>query len=241
MKKYKNVLKNIIRSFGYEVTRYNRSASSSAQIVLALKKFHIDLILDVGANEGQFASQMRHEGYKGRIVSFEPLSTAYKVLLEVSNNDRCWTISPRCALGSRQMIIDINISKNSQSSSLLPMHNSHLVAAPDSIYVDRESVEMDTLDNIASIYLQKSNNPFLKIDTQGYEWEVLDGAVSLLPRIKGVLLELSLVELYEGQRLWRDLIDRMDSLGFSLWAIHEGFGNQSEGRSLQLDAVFFRQ
>ena len=241
MKNYKNFLKNIIRSFGYDLTRYKRSASRSAQIVLALEKFDIDLILDVGANEGQFASQMRHEGYKGRIVSFEPLSTAHKMLLEVSNNDTSWIVSRRCALGSRKMILDINISKNSQSSSLLPMHDSHLIAAPDSVYVDRESVEMDTLDNLASIYLQNSINPFLKIDTQGFEWEVLDGAVSLMPGIKGVLLELSLIELYEGQRLWRDLIDRMDSLGFSLWAIHEGFGNQSEGRSLQLDAVFFRQ
>ncbi len=80
----------------------------------------------------------------------------------------------------------------------------------------------------------------VKIDTQGFEWQVFDGAAETLRNAQGVICELSLVPLYEGQRLWRDIIDRLEGEGFTLWALLRGFTDSRNGRSMQVDAVFLR-
>ena len=77
------------------------------------------------------------------------------------------------------------------------------------------------------------------IDTQGFEWEVLDGASDTFVRARGVLCELSLVPLYEGQRLWLDLIERLESAGFVHWSFPKGLTDPRDGRTLQVDAIFF--
>ena len=93
--------------------------------MVALRHSHIDLVIDIGANEGQFAKELRAGGYSGRIVSFEPLSAAHRRLLQESNRDSAWHVHPRCALGDRLGEIELNISGNSVSSSILPMLASH--------------------------------------------------------------------------------------------------------------------
>jgi hypothetical protein len=120
------------------------------------------------------------------------------------------------------------------------MMESHSSAAEDSAYVGVERVPIFKLDSVAPKYLEKSRCPFLKIDTQGFEWQVLDGARETLPRVRGVLCELSLVPLYEGQRLWMDMIQRLEAEGFTLWSIQKGFPDPRDGRTLQVDATFFR-
>ncbi len=80
----------------------------------------------------------------------------------------------------------------------------------------------------------------LKIDTQGYEWQVLDGAVATLPRITAVLIEMSLVPLYEGQHLWLEIIARLEAMGFKTWSLQPGFVDPSTGRTLQVDGMFCR-
>jgi FkbM family methyltransferase len=206
----------------------------------ALNRFEVDLVFDIGANVGQFSSELRFFGYKGKIVSFEPLSKAHSELQRVSFGDSEWEIYSRCALGDHNGETEINIAGNSQSSSLLPMLDSHLSAAPHSAYVGRESVPLLTLDSVAPEYLAKYKNPFLKIDTQGFEWQVLGGAKNVLPHMRGVLLELSLIHLYEGEHLWREMIDHLESEGFILWALQQVFTNPLDGRTFQVDGIFFR-
>ena len=99
---------------------------------------------------------------------------------------------------------------------------------------------MVRLDAVGPMYLADSRRAFLKIDTQGYEWQVLDGACETMSQMQGVLCELSLVPLYEGQRLWMDMIQRLEREGFALWSIQPGFMDPRDGRTLQVDAVFFR-
>jgi hypothetical protein len=72
----------------------------------------------------------------------------------------------------------------------------------------------------------------LKIDTQGFEWQVLDGALLTLSNINGILLEVSLLEIYKGQKLWRDLVDRLENCGFTVWSIERGFIDAQNGRVL---------
>jgi FkbM family methyltransferase len=241
MKSVKSAIKKVFRKFGLEIHRYTPGVSPAAQIIASLRKFEIDLVLDVGANQGQFASEIRSGGYAGNIISFEPLSKAHVALQQASKGDAKWYVHPRCALADRNGEVEINIAGNSVSSSLLPMLDSHLSAAPPSAYVGRESVPLLTLDSIAPDFVAKFRKPFLKIDTQGFEWEVLDGAKSILPQMHGVLIELSLLPLYEGQHLWQEMIGRLERDGFFLWALQPGFTDPHNGRTLQVDGVFFRE
>ena len=241
----KQIIRVILKKLGLEL-HWIRPISPSAsqvvamQMVSSLRKFEIDLVLDVGANKGQFASEIRNCGYIGNIVSFEPLSKAHSELLQSSAGDAMWDAYPRCALGDHNGEVEINIAGNSESSSILPMLETHRSAAPESAYQGKESVTVKTLDSVAGQYLARARAPFLKIDTQGFEWQVLDGARDTLPKIKGILVELSLVPLYEGQHLWREVIERLEAEGFILWAFKPVFSDQALGRTLQVDGIFYR-
>jgi FkbM family methyltransferase len=237
----KKIIKSMLRNvFGLEVRRINCASTPEAQLLASMRKFEIDLILDIGANTGQFASEIRQCGYAGRIVSFEPLSQAHGELVQSCASDPMWEAYPRCALGDHDGEVVINIAGNSESSSVLPMLESHRNAAPESAYQGKETVPIKTLDAVAGQYLKGARAAFLKIDTQGFEWHVLNGARESLPHIKGILVELSLVPLYEGQHLWRDVIDRLEAEGFTLWAFKPAFSDLNQGRTLQVDGIFYR-
>ena len=233
----RNILRNV---FGLEVRRLKSISMPAAQMVASLRKFDIDLVLDVGANKGQFATEIRECGYTGRIVSFEPLSRAHAELQRACAGDARWEAYPRCALGDLEGEIEINIAGNSESSSILPMLELHRSTAPEAVYQGKETAPIKTLDAVAGKYLKDARAPFLKIDTQGFEWHVLDGARETLPHIKGIAVELSLVPLYDGQHLWREVIDRLEALGFTLWSFRPAFTDPGQGRILQVDGVFYR-
>jgi FkbM family methyltransferase len=240
-KPMKSLAKQIVSMLGYEVCRMTPSSSACAQIVSALKLVEADTVFDIGANAGQFASYIRNAGYMGKIVSFEPLDSARISLAESVKRDRRWTLHERCAIGNYDGEVEINIAGNSVSSSVLAMHPSHAEAALGSAYVSSEKVPIKMLDGITSQYLNCSSKLFIKIDTQGFEWQVLDGAAETLRRAQGLICELSLIPLYEGQKLWRDVIDRLDQEGFILWALQKGFTDPRTGQSLQMDGIFLRR
>lgn len=236
----KNSLKKALNTVGIEAHRFSPESSKLARLMASLRTYQIDLVIDVGANDGQFSLELRAGGYSGQIVSVEPMAAAHARLSQVSQGDAGWHVHPRCAIGDRTGLIDLNIAGNSVSSSVLPMLASHSKAAPESIYQGKESVPLTTLDLIVPKYIGQASAPLLKIDTQGYEWQVLDGAKEILPRVRGILMEVSLIPLYEGQHLWRESIERLEAAGFVLWALEPVFVDCANGRTLQMDALFFR-
>lgn len=221
---------------GYVISR-----EPVTRFLRGMRHFEIDLVFDVGANIGQFGVDLRRAGYSGRIVSFEPLGNAHRDLVGMASRDVGWEVHPRCAIGANAGEIAINVAGNSVSSSVLPMLDAHATVAKESVYVGQEVVPIQPLDSVAPEYLRASDRLLVKIDTQGYEWEVLDGAEETLDRATGLLCELSLVPLYDGQRLWQDVIARLESRGFVLWALEPGFTDRATGRTLQVDATFFRR
>ncbi|CEN55994.1 Methyltransferase FkbM family [Candidatus Methylopumilus turicensis] len=225
---------------GIEAFRYDTSATQFGRFSNVLETFGIDLILGVGANEGQFGESLRASGYKGDIVSFEPLKLAHHNLLKISKRDPHWHVHPISAVGDRIGEVEVNVSENSVSSSILPMLSSHKQAAPKASYIGKETCDLITLDSVRSIYQVDAKSVLLKIDTQGYEWQVLDGANETISMARGVLIEMSLIPLYEGQKLWQDITHRLESEGFTLWALQPAFINPANGRTLQLDGLFFR-
>jgi FkbM family methyltransferase len=236
----KQGIKQALNAVGIEVHRFQPETSPLARLMAALRTFDIDMVIDIGANEGQFAREIRAGGYSGRIVSIEPMAAAYGRLTQLSEGDSAWQVHPRCAVGADAGEIELNIAGNSVSSSVLPMLSAHSDAAPESVYKGKETVPLSTLDLIVPKYIEQTNALFLKIDTQGYEWQVLDGAKSILPKVRGILMEVSLVPLYEGQYLWQKSIHRLQSEGFVLWALEPVFVDSTNGRTLQMDALFFR-
>jgi len=235
----KRIVKSAVRGLGYDLKRLHPGSSDAAQLNAMLLSHGINLVFDVGANTGQFGNTLRESGYRGRIVSFEPLSAAREQLLKASKNDPLWEVAPQAAIGSKDGEIDIHIAANSQSSSVLNMLDAHSSAAPESRYIGSERVQMHCLDSLAPRYLRRDSTSFLKIDTQGYEEHVLKGASETLGLIAGLRLELSLVPLYEGQRLFDDLIEQVKALDFSLWALSPVLVDPRTGRLLQVDATFF--
>lgn len=240
MVQWKTFVRRQFHRAGYDLHRLIPEMNPVFQLQQGLERFGIDLVIDVGANEGQFGRDIRSMGYRGRIASFEPLTAAHAQLLRAAHGDTAWSVHPRCAVGDRDDSVTINVARNSVSSSLLPMTDAHESAARNSAYIGAEQVPLVRLDSVAADYLDGASAPFLKIDTQGFEWAVLDGAAKLLPRLRGVLCELSLVHLYEGQHLWLDVIHRLEGEGLRTWAVQPGFTDHRSGRTLQLDAMFFR-
>jgi FkbM family methyltransferase len=238
---FRRKIRKLIRSTGYDVHKLNPRINHEIPLLKSFEQFEIDLVLDVGANTGQFAQELRLAGYKGRIVSFEPLSKAHAELCKAAQGDPLWDVYPRCALGDTEGTIDINIAGNSVSSSILPMLELHSSVAKESVYIGTEKTDLHRLENIASTFLKNAKNPFLKLDTQGFEHQVLEGSKGILPQVKGILCELSLVPLYDSQVLWKDMLAKIEKEGFVLWAIRNGFANPANGRSLQFDGVFFKE
>ncbi len=237
----KKLIKSVIQSLGWDLHRLNSATNPSVQLLTALDHVQANVVLDIGANVGQFAQELRSVGFKGKIISFDPLTAAHAQLSRSASRDGNWLVHPRTALGDHDGEIEINIAGNSVSSSILPMLDAHALAAAGSAYLAIERTPIVRLDAVATQYLNADARPFIKIDTQGFEWQVLDGASDTLERAHGVLLELSLVPLYDGQRLWREIIARMEASGFILWALQKGFTDPRTGQSLQMDGIFIRK
>jgi hypothetical protein len=230
----KNFLKKIFNKFGLQVSCYKKYP----EILLHHK---IELLFDVGANFGQYAMDARDNGYNGKIVSFEPIPDAYKKILKNSKNDPLWKIHKRCALGAKIDEMEINISQNSQSSSILSMNNMHSSVVPESIYIGKARTDVITLDSIFDSYRKNKEKTFLKIDVQGFESEVLKGLTLNLKNIFGVEIEMSVVPLYDNQELYNYFFSFFEQNGFTLWSLVPIFRKDDTGELLQFDAVFVRK
>jgi FkbM family methyltransferase len=237
----KKHIKKRLNNSGWDFHRLTIRSNPGFHTKVILDHFGVNLVFDVGANSGGYGMELRRFGYKGSIVSFEPLEDAYQSLLRSSEDDSHWTIHPRTAIGDFEGNIQINIAGNSTSSSVLPMKELHSTVAEQSKYIGIIDTPITTLDTAVHDYLSASSVPFVKIDTQGYEWKVLNGASKILKLLKGIQCEISLVPLYEGQHLWLDILKRLENEGFSLWAFHKGFSDHKSGRMLQVDAIFIRE
>jgi FkbM family methyltransferase len=199
----------------------------------------ISTVLDVGANVGQFARMIRGAGFSGDIMSFEPLSDAYRQLSRRSRRDDRWQAF-NLAVGAEPGSSTIHVSDNSYSSSLLTMTDRHLEAAPGSEVVGHQDVEVTTVSQVVEDHGIDPSRTLLKVDTQGFERAVIAGAGPLIDDLAAVQLELSFVELYDGQELFDEGVETMRKHGLDLWIIEPGISDAS-GRLLQCDGLFARQ
>ena len=233
----KYLIRELLRNFGMDICLY---PSSHERLLHELfKRNNISTIIDVGANTGQYAMRKRNGGFSGKIISFEPLSEAYTKLEHAAKNQLNW-VTLNMALGDFDGASEINKSGNSTSSSLLSMQNKHYENAPTSKYIGKETIQVSRLDTIYDDYLKPEEIYHLKIDTQGFEDKVIKGALKVMPQVRGLELEMSLAELYEGQMLFKELLSYVEDLGFYPFDFQRGFYDKTNLQMLQINALFFK-
>jgi FkbM family methyltransferase len=197
----------------------------------------IDVLFDIGANVGQYAKKMRNLGYNNKIISFEPLKVDFEILKRSASHDRSWIVN-NYALGNEDTTGFINISGSSDNSSILNMMPKHSESKSELGYIGRQEIEIKKLDTIFSSFVKRENNVMIKIDTQGYEKNVVDGATESLKNISIIQLEMSIVPLYEGEMLFTEMIKYLENKGFELFSLENGHYNRQTGQLLQVDGIF---
>lgn len=239
--KNKSFLLKIKRAFnnscGLEILKY--PTPELDRRIKLLKNYNIDVILDVGANIGQYGSELRNIGYTGRIISFEPTSEAFSKLEKTASKDNLWEVN-NISLGERDGESTINIAKNSVSSSILKDLPQLTDSAPEATFIRKETIKIKKLDSVFESLNIKDKNIYLKIDTQGYEKMVLDGALESLEYVKGIQIEMALIPSYEGSLTFEEMSEKLKNLGFKLTTIESGHYNKKTGELLEVDGVFFK-
>ena len=195
-------------------------------------------VLDVGANSGQFALELREQAYDGMIVSFEPLLRVHARLARSAARDKHWVVMPPMALGDVPGKMRINISDNLASSSLLPVERRSVEAAAESEIVGFDEVEVRRLDDVVDSSWQSWFA--LKLDTQGFELHVLRGAPETLKRTVLVAVELSLTPLYAGGATFAEVHAFLEKNGFRCIGFLEVFADRKRNEVLQVDGIYVR-
>jgi len=231
--------RKLLRRFGLDYVK--APIAHWQRIAAMLDNAGVTVLLDVGANEGQYVGYLRAAGWTGRVVSFEPVTAVHAKLMANAARDAAWEVAPAMALGAEEGAAEIIVSQETDMSSLLPLRDEILRVSPSSAAAGTERVTVRTLDGVIADYVGEGDRAFLKIDTQGYERAVLDGAAKSLPRLAGLQVELSLTPLYEGEDDWRALVDRIEAAGFALSFVLPGYYDRHLKRMLQFDGVFMRR
>jgi FkbM family methyltransferase len=239
---------NIRSSFGYlafnAITLGLRLPDSKAvanyrqwsHLADLIKQLRINVFLDVGANRGFFSKHLRMSGYRGHIFSFEPIQEECERIRTLSAKDPKW-IACEYALGSESGTKDFHVYATEGEtvfSSFLPFVDGRNAGKT-------KSVEIRALDDVLFDLLRGLDAPriFLKMDTQGFDRQVMEGAVACMPLVRGIQSEISVVPLYEGMTHYTDSLANYEALGFSLMDMFV-VNRMPDGRVLEYDCVMAR-
>lgn len=226
-----------------KLKRFTPSTSEALRTATILNNLDIKFTLDIGANTGQFAESLYDFNYKGTVISFEPVSSCYNTLLKRSKKYPKMIVPERCAIGNFDQSIDINITDDTVFSSILKIKDFHAQLKPKSKIIKKETVRMYRLDSIIDKYIdEKETSILLKIDTQGFEKEVLEGAENTLKRVKAIKIEIPLISIYEGTKFsFYEIIDFLKKNQFIPYSFNIEGVNLKTGRVHTIDGLFVKE
>ncbi len=234
--KLKNKIANL---FGYDLIKSKKSPTLISHISQLIRIHKIDLILDVGANDGQFARLLRESGYAGQIFSFEPVNDTFSKLFDASKNDELWEVF-QFGLGDKCENLEINVSKASDLSSILNASTFGTNEYPNIEVGYKELIKIQTLDNFFIENNLAGKNIFLKMDTQGYDLKVFQGAKNSLIDIKVILSEISFIPIYEGMPHWVDVMSLYESFNFGVSGFYPVSRNKKNLSLIEADCVLVK-
>jgi FkbM family methyltransferase len=224
----------LARRMGYEVRQYTPLRSLTA----ARERLDgVDVVVDVGANAGQYGTMLREEGFAGRLVSLEPVAEAFAELTGLASADGAWE-AVCVAASDVDGEITLNVTGDSRSSSVLS-RNERFADKAGWAPKDSRRIAARRLDGLLDGLLHPRERAFLKLDVQGYERQVLDGAGAALGRFEALEVELSVTPLYEGQTGLVDMLPLLAEHGFRPVSL-EPILLDDDGLLMELDGLFAR-
>lgn len=238
-----NPLKSLAAAFGYRLVKC-RKVNNTLEEHLSnlLPELGVNCVIDVGANEGQFGRLLRDIGYRHRIVSLEPVRTTHAMLAEAAAGDRDWT-TLQMALGAVPGRMPINISESTAFVSFRQASDYGRSQFPTRISADHtEEVEVSTLDAMWPRFVDGIAAPvvYLKLDTQGYDLEVLKGGARSVPRIAGLQCELAVKHIYEEVPDYLHVLGVLRDMGFELTGLYPITREPRELSIIEMDCVVRR-
>ena len=236
---FKAPVKGFLRNrLGINVERWPRPVTPDWLLFVSLlATLDIDTVIDVGAHHGESGLDLRRAGFRGELISFEPAPEAFDALQEVARQDPLWRVVP-LALGSEDGERDLEIRSWSSLTSLLPKEDELGSSLANWGWQVKSTVPVSVkrLDSILNAYTTKP--VFAKIDTQGYDLEVIRGAAGVLDRIRGLHVELAVQPLYKGQPDYLAALEELRGLGFKLAGLFPQ--NVIHNEVVEVNALFLR-
>ncbi len=238
-------LKKYVKRFGYEATHreYLEQKAFSYHLEKVFKLLDVTCVLDVGANIGGFRDFIRNSvGFGGLILSFEPVKSNLEILNSMAETDSNWIIYD-FALGDQDGEMEINVMKSSEMCSFKNPNN---LANEDfqnaNTIIDKEIVQIKKLDTIFPMLQEKHKieNAYLKLDTQGYDMEVIKGAQESLRKVKALQTEISFIQLYEDMPSFSEVNQTLDVKGFDISGIYP-VNRDSQLRVVDFDCVMINR
>jgi FkbM family methyltransferase len=211
-------------SAGHVLVPHGRleSFALARQLRALFSLLEVDCVLDVGANMGQYHDFLRKDvGFTGHIVSFEPIPEHAAVLRERARSERNWHIE-EFALGAAIGECKFHVMADTQFSSFLePDHSSTGRFRAQNCVQRSIAVQVEVLDDVLPAIEHKLGirHPYLKLDTQGFDLEVIKGADQTLARIRALQTEASVTRLYRGTPDYATTIQSLRQRGFDLSGI----------------------
>lgn len=221
---FKNAAVKVMKKMGYTIIPTWRLTHYPLAVHLRkiLQTFEIDCVLDVGANKGQYHDFLRGQvGYEGKIVSFEPIPDHVEILRSRAAEDREWFIEG-CALGSTPGQATFNVMANTEFSSFLEPDHSNVGNFDGKNEVEKKlTVEVKTIDGVIPTLKEQLGikRLYLKLDTQGFDLEVIKGSREQLKNILALQTEISIKAIYHNMPNYFEAIATLESLGFGISGI----------------------
>ena len=219
--------------FGVRIARARRTFDYARKMLM--KGACIDFVIDGGANQGQWATEVKKAFPDLDIISIEPILNAFEILQSEASKYSRW-IAINAALGEEESTLIMHVASNDGQSSSLLKPKDHLEYYPTVSFNASQETRVITLD---SLQIPHDKKVFLKLDLQGYELIALRGANNLLEKVVAIELEMTTIQMYQGQSTFLEVAAHLAECGFEIFSFADAFRGP-DGRSIYIDVLFRR-
>lgn len=233
------MIKKLAKICGYELIRRKKSPTLESHLANLVRQFRIDLVIDVGANTGQFGLLLREIGYKEYIYSFEPVKSVYQKLIANSHQDEKWKTF-NLGISDHSGMAEINVFESSDFSSLLNINELAKSTFKKIGVGGKELINLETLDEALANENLHGRRILLKMDTQGHDLSVFKGSEKTRANVVVMLSEISFQQIYDGMPSYLESLETYGSTGFVVTGLYP-VSRKPDGSIIEMDCVMINQ